>query len=155
ALAGGPFDFRQPTGWVELRDVSTGRTYRRLEGVRGAVSCLAFAPDGKTLAGGCVDFSIALWDVHPPAGGEAKKEPEKPRRMLTGHAARVTAVAFSLDGKLLAGGSADGAVRLFDPLDGAASKVALEGHTGPVGGLLFHPDGKRLISSCQLVIGVW
>ena len=32
-----------------------------------AVMGLAFSPDGKTLATGCADNTVKLWDLFPPA----------------------------------------------------------------------------------------
>ena len=52
-----------------------------LEGHRGRVTSLAFAPDSRTLASGGADSSILLWDVEslreqgPPRGGPAEERP--------------------------------------------------------------------------------
>jgi WD40 repeat protein len=43
---------------------------------------------------------------------------EQPLRTLKGHTAEVRSLAFSPDGKVLASGADDGAVRLWDPLTG-------------------------------------
>jgi WD40 repeat protein len=65
--------------------------------------------------------------------------------ILTGHAAKVTAVAASADGQTLATGSADGLVRLW----AAGSLKPLfhpRGHTGSIRRLRVSPDGMRLLS---------
>src|SRR5262249_51217880 len=46
-----------------LWDVATGRPLRVLQGHGGAVNCLAYFPDGRTLASGGGDGTIRLWNV--------------------------------------------------------------------------------------------
>ena len=64
---------------------------------------MVFSPDGQLLASGSKDRPVQLWD---PATGQH-------RRTLTGHGGMVRAVAFSLDGQLLASGG-DRTVRIWD-----------------------------------------
>ena len=66
-------------------------------------------------------------------------------RALTGHTNWVCGVAFSPDGRLLAGGSDDETVRLWDPAT-AKHRRTLTGHTNWVRGVAFSPDGRLLAS---------
>jgi WD40 repeat protein len=72
------------------------------------VHCLAFAPDGKTLASGGgfpgYDGEVRLWDV---AMGTV-------RAILRGHRKSVYSTTFAKDGRTLATASYDGVVKLWD-----------------------------------------
>ncbi len=70
----------------------------------GTVTSLGFGGDGRTLAVGCADGRVELWDV--PTGRLLQR--------LEGHDGTVTALAVSGDGRLLASGSADKSIFVWD-----------------------------------------
>jgi len=65
-----------------------------------------------------------------------------PIALLEGHSHSVTSVAFSPGGSLLASGSGDHTLRLWD-VKTATSIMKLEGHTAWVTAVTFSPDGLQ------------
>jgi uncharacterized protein YjiK len=108
---------------------------RTLQSHTGSVMCLAFSPDGQTLASSSRDKTIKLWD---PRTGEL-------RQTLAPHAADVYCVAWSPKSDVFASCSADQTIRLWDAKTLQVLR-ALNGHTGIVRWVAFSPDAKTLAS---------
>src|SRR5262249_20496448 len=103
-----------PVG-IELLDAETGKTKRTLEGpwtLSTGPFCLAFAPDGKTLAAGgsARDNIVRLWDL----------QTGKLTGTLKGHEDAVVGLRFSPDGKNLTStsGQDDTTVRSWEAATG-------------------------------------
>src|SRR5262249_24572078 len=92
-------------------------------------------PDGKTLAAGCEDGLVRLWDL-----AQAKE-----RKTFHKHTGRVQALAFSPDGKTLASGSYDATITLWD-VGAGRERWSITGRTGRISALAFTPDSKALVS---------
>ncbi|WP_437492801.1 pentapeptide repeat-containing protein [Sorangium sp. So ce1014] len=98
---------------------------------------VAISPDGTLLASGHAGW-IVLREL---ATGTAL-------RVLTGHSAWITSIAFSPDGDTLASGSDDCSVRLWDVSTGNVLGV-LKGHSRDVTTVAFSPDGEWLASGAH------
>ena len=91
--------------------------------------CIAFSPDGRTLAA-----ENNLWDV--PTG--------RRKATLPGHRGTILSIAFSPDGKTVATASIDRIVRLFDVATG--TERLSHAHGAAVNALAFSPDGRVLVT---------
>ena len=136
---------------VRLWDVDSGTLENTLHGHTHELIWVAFAPDGKTIASASYDGTARLWDVDT---GQEKVT-------LQGHTDEgpyfFTSVAFSPDGRTLAGGEQKRSttddtwtysVRLWDVNTGQTKSV-FEGHTDGVNSVAFAPDGKTLASASE------
>ena len=67
----------------------------------------------------------------------------------------MTSITFNPDGSLLASGSEDMTVKIWDPLLGQ-EVLTLRGKNGWVQGVAFSPDGKHLAAvSMDQVVRIW
>ena len=118
---------------VLVWDLRTRALRARLEGHKGMVRALSFAPDGATLATGGEDGEVRLWDT---TSGRL-------RAALAGHSDMVTCLAFSPRGGILATGSLDASVKLWETSSGR-ERASLQGHLDGVSALAFAPDARQM-----------
>ncbi|MBW4464529.1 MAG: WD40 repeat domain-containing protein [Pegethrix bostrychoides GSE-TBD4-15B] len=108
------------------------------------VLAVAFSPDGKLLATGDVNHEIQLWQVSDG----------KPLLTYALHEGWIWSVAFSPDGRLLAG-SANRAVHLWDVQSGALVQ-SFGGYSDRVFSVAFSPDGHLLATGSEdRLVRIW
>jgi serine/threonine-protein kinase len=151
-------------GLLHLWEIPSGRELWCRDGLRGAFSKVAISPDGKfalTCDGGegdggnpndhavHRDSALRLWDL---ARGECLAEEPHAHSNWTGR------VAFSPNGELALTTSArEYTVKIWKIQGGKISgPTTLEGHTAPVKGAVFFPDGRRVLSGSEDgTVGIW
>jgi WD40 repeat protein len=128
-------------------ELGSGKQVAELGAAKEFAEGVAFTPDAKFLAAG-VRFEVKLWEI---ATGQAKQT------FVPGPGNRkVTSVAVSRDGKVLATGSTGYTapeperhrVHFWDLQSGKLLGTA-KGHSGEVVTIAFSPDGKRLASASR------
>jgi hypothetical protein len=115
-----------------------GGEVRSLAGHKGAVTSVAYSPDGTYVLSGGEDGTLKLWET--ATGREV--------RTFTGHKAGVTSVAFSPDGATAVSGSNDSTLRLWDVASGKELR-ATDGLGWKIAGVAFSADGKFVASAAD------
>ncbi|KAF5856561.1 hypothetical protein ETB97_007212 [Aspergillus alliaceus] len=129
-------------GTITLWDTHTGERLYSLESY-GNWACIAFSPSGKKLASSAKNV-VRVWGT---ATGVLQQELEE-------HQNKITVLKFSPDEQLLASGSNDAKVRLWNLTTGALSQTLQD--IGAVNQVVFSLDG-RLVASGTLshTLRVW
>ena len=108
-----------------------------MAGYPAKINRLAFDRDGRWLAVGGVG-DVTLWDMRGKGPGGRRPV------VLDGHRQRISALSWRPDGALVASGSPDGSVVLWDPVRPAAPRKVIE-VAEPVSTLAWVPTTTSLI----------
>jgi WD40 repeat protein/predicted Ser/Thr protein kinase len=133
---------------VRIWDIATGQELRNFKGHTGDVAGVAVSPDGHDIAS-AGDTAVKVWDPTSPARPRTLRSPS----VLT-YGGTVDCVAFSPDGRRLASGHNDRAVRVWDRQSDGPPRL-LTGHDMPVKNVAFSPDGRTIASSSQTGLRLW
>jgi WD40 repeat protein len=137
----------QSDSGIEIRTTEAGKFMSRVLPQPGHVSSLALSSKGDQVAIGEQDHAISVWDLAT----------NTKRCELRGHREEVRALAFSLDGQLLASGagdddinlpnrSVDNTVRVWD-LNTCSNLMQYCGSRNAIDTLAFSKDGNTLAAA--------
>jgi WD40 repeat protein len=151
--------WRQDSLGVWIRDGATGRLRARLDTLDDLA---AVSPDGshvvtkrRYLALDCAHIWNLAAAPQPRRGLHRDRHVLRSCVRLKGHEEPVTAAAFHPGGTLVATGSRDCTVRIWQVADGA-EVATLTGHHEPITGVAFSPDGLLLATtSSDNLIRLW
>ncbi|KIN07133.1 hypothetical protein OIDMADRAFT_174150 [Oidiodendron maius Zn] len=139
-------------------DATTGAALNTLECHTNLVSSITFSHDGTLLASASDDNTIKLWDAATGVtlktfeGHTNSVESVKFLQINCTH--WVSCITFSYDNAVLASGSRDNTVRLWDVAAGTV--LTLEGHTDKVISVAFSHDSTLLASGSEdCTVRIW
>jgi len=125
---------------VIVMDTRDGRVLRRyLEGQR----VVAINSSGTIIATGVRGGHIALWSLR-----------DAPMQEF-GYVGSVNALAFSADGSVLAAGSDDGTIHLYNVGGGQGARILRGGHQEAIHSIAFQPGGRMLASVSLDSLRMW
>jgi len=121
---------------VFIWNLSSGTKERSYLANSRPVEQVEFTPDNKSLILRCKDRQIRVWRF---------LDTPDLKHSLPGHPTEAWALAFSHDGSLLASGSDDNTIKLWD-VDSEHELLTLQGHSQTVTALAFFQSVDRLAS---------
>jgi eukaryotic-like serine/threonine-protein kinase len=120
---------------VRFWETETAREERRFSEM-SQVQCVAYAPDGKSVAWGMQFGTLTQFDL---ASGQT-------RSFAGRHQGEIRSLAFTPDGRRLATGGSDNTVRLWDA-ETLNQLLILPAGAQPINSVAFSPTGDRLASA--------
>jgi WD40 repeat protein len=141
-IASGSYDHT-----IRVWDAASGSAAFVLCGHKSYVLSVVFTPDGRQIISSSKDNTISVWDalsgsvihIHPVEGLRSSR-PER--------------IAVSTDGKMIACGSNEGTIRIWQLNASSRSLDIQTGHTRILS-LAFFPDGRHIIATSSYRISVW
>ncbi|KKO97566.1 hypothetical protein THAR02_10329 [Trichoderma harzianum] len=145
---------------IRIWNTKNGAYRQTLKGYTDPVKVVQFSPNSRLIALLLDEGSIQLWDIKEDGTFYLWEAiPGSYDKVLKGHNAWVRAAAFSPNGELVASGSDDGIVRIWNVAKGTHQQTIKlpdeTPHAVVLGVVVFSPDGQLVASTADDVIYVW
>jgi WD40 repeat protein len=124
-------------GTARVWDPTTGEELVAVSGHAAGIGNVSFDPTGNLISTAGGDGLTKLWNVSPGGSREL---------LAISTTVAATFSAYSADGALLATGTENGDVAIWDTVTGE-HRVTLTGHDDRINGGGFSPDGSHLVTS--------
>jgi len=150
-------------GNIQIIDIRNGKLLRILEGFSNPVNAIVFSDDSKIMAAGSMDYMIGdasqtlkLWKLDT---WELLYSLETSKQLISSYQGVVRSLAFSPNGGIIANGSVDNVIRLWNLKTGELEKVLSEESRRRRIGVLsiaFSRDGKFIAAgSDNNMVRIW
>ncbi len=131
-----------------------GTILQTLKGHTADIRCLSLSANGMLIASGSGDNMLKIWQMEKGADSDLQNLQATEIFSIQGHTSAIRSLSFSPDSNILASGSADKNIKLWD-LQGHELQT-LKGHDEAVRSVSFSPDGKNLLSaSLDCTVRLW
>jgi len=152
----------------DLRQGEPEEESMRMSGHGDTITGLSLSPDGHSLLSNSMDNTLRSWNVRPYVPGMQSQQQDgrgsgkeqgdlRCVRLFCGHThgaeKALLRCAWSHDGGLVAAGSSDRNVHIWDA-DSCEPLYILPGHKGSVNEVTFHP-AEAVVASCSTDKTVW
>ncbi|HZZ82745.1 MAG TPA: WD40 repeat domain-containing protein, partial [Gemmataceae bacterium] len=170
-IVNGQLQTIEATSTIRTWDVATGKALREIKlPSQRSVAAIVYSPDGRLIASDNNDQTVSLWELasgrervrmgEAHLGNLASNPPAMDGVVILGGrrllmtSQTLPSIAFAPDGERIATRFGND-VKVWDPWH--AKEIAnFKGHSGPVGPVVFAPDGRSAASgSVDTTILVW
>jgi len=123
-----------------------GQMTMKMKGHTDTITSLAINPKGTHLLSNSMDGTMKTWDIRPFVEDGGKRQCKTFEGGTHNAEKGLLNCAWSWDGSMVTGGSADKVVHIWDELT-SEELYYLPGHTGCVNSVIFHPKENVIASA--------
>lgn len=125
-------------GWLNLRDLDTGKTISKWKAHNSEITSTVFSQDGKYILTGSVDSTVKQWDSRSG----------RLLNVMKGHSEAVTSLAISNDNFFVVSASEDETIKLWNIKNGRLIST-LKGHSSAVDSVAISRNGQYAVSGSR------